>query len=142
MKTYSLLDWLALCRTCAIDAIPAHELGRLSVRDILAIQDGDPVSEDTLTFLRTIPSRLSPHSMVRWDCCAGLHLKAALGDGQPAWQPAFQQLMFDDFRLFRILVEDVGVEASLAILERPWITPRLFHDYPIEVRVFAAEGQI
>lgn len=142
MKPYSLLDWLSLCDRCQIDAIPGRELGRIPVRDILAIQDGDPYSEETRSFLESLQSKLSPNSMLRWDCCAGEHLKIALGNGQPAWQPAFQELRFDDFRLFRILVEDVGVESSLAVVERPWVTPRLFEHYPIEVRVFASEGQI
>lgn len=48
--------------------------------------------------------------MVRWDCCAGEHLKYELGTGRPEWQPAFQQLVIDD--------------------------------YPVEVRVFAFDGQI
>lgn len=142
MNTYSLMNWLALCATYKIPAIPATELGRLPVQDILALQDGDPVSPDTLAFLHALPGRLSPRSMVRWDCCAGEHLKAALSDGEPDWQPAFQRLVIDDFRLFRILVEDVGVDQSIAVLERPWITPRLWERYPIEVRVFASQGAI
>jgi hypothetical protein len=75
--------------------------------------------------------------MVRWDCCAGEHLKYELGTGRPEWQPAFQQLVIDNFRLFRILVEDIGLGQFVSIWECPWITSCLIDDYPVEVRVFA-----
>lgn len=142
MQTCSLKSWLALCETCDVPHIPAVELGSLPVADILRLQDGETVSPATLDFLRDLPARLQPRTMVRWDCCAGENLKYALGTGRPDWQPAFQQLVIDDFRLFRILVEDIGIDQSIAVWERPWITPLILNNYPIEVRVFASHGQI
>ena len=142
MHTCSLKTWLALCATCDIPHIPAVELGSLPVADILRLQDGEPVSASTLDFLRDLPARLHPRTMVRWDCCAGEDLKYALGTGRPDWQPAFQQLVIDDFRLFRILVEDIGLDQSVPVWERPWVTPLIINNYPIEVRVFAFDGQI
>lgn len=142
MNTCSLKAWLALCDTCTISTIPAVELGSLPVMDILRLQDGEPVSDSTVEFLRTLPTRLTPRSMVRWDCCAGEALKYQLGTGHPDWHPDFQQLRIDDFRLFRILIEDIGLDQSLIVWERPWITPCLLEHYPIEVRVFANGGHI
>ncbi|MDP3598438.1 MAG: hypothetical protein Q8S75_15750 [Nitrospirota bacterium] len=142
MQTCSLKAWLALCATCDIPHIPAVELGSLPVADILRLQDGETVSSDTIDFLHNLPTRLQPRTMVRWDCCAGENLKFALGTGRPDWQPAFQQLVIDDFRLFRILVEDIGLDQSITVWERPWVTPLILNNYPIEVRVFASNGQI
>lgn len=142
MQTCSLKAWLALCTTCDVPHIPAVELGSLPVADILRLQDREPVSATTLDFLRELPARLYPRTMVRWDCCAGEDLKHALGTGRPDWQPAFQQFVIDDFRLFRILVEDIGLDQSVPVWERPWITPLILNNYPIEVRVFAFDGQI
>lgn len=142
MQTCSLKTWLALCASCDIPCIPAVELGSLPVADILRLQDGEPVAAATLDFLHALPGRLRPHTMVRWDCCAGEALKYALGTGYPDWQPAFQHLAIDDFRLFRILVEDIGFDQSVTVWERPWITPLIVNNYPIEVRVFASDGEI
>ena len=136
----SLGDWLELCRETSIPHVPAERLTTLLRDDYLRF-DTQGEHQDRLreAFGAIRKARFHPY-MVRFDCCAPLHLKASLARGDPDWKPDFGDLVLDDPRAFDIIF--MFPREELPVWRRPWAKTIALDGYPVEYRAFVRDGEI
>lgn len=137
----NLGHWLELCRHTRVPCVPAEEVARVPVEDILRF-DEDPVPETVPAFYAAVTAAMAarPGHMIRWSCCSVAEIKYRLGNGEPAFRDEFAQLPIDDFRAYD-LVSDFP-ELTIAAYARPWMDAAIIDNYPVEYRVFVDHGTI
>jgi len=155
----SLEGWMQQARLAGIALVDADVVARIPVDAIMNFED--PREEDRVHWksLSAARSQLQAHEMLRWDCCASGDIKSVMHHGGPdaqenlnkAWMqtkdpvnpavPAWRSALTpDDPRFFDIAYEYPGRE--IAVLKRPWVTPRTEGSHPAEYRVFVHNDEI
>ena len=145
MNVISLGAWLRLTEQLGIPSIPAMQITSIPISDIWPIFDGQPpASNEGRAAFAALGEAGLPHTILRWDCCAGYEVKYRLGTGHPEWHPDFIRPMIDDPRFADILYDygERNGASSLPVWRRPWITAQIEEGYPVEFRVFARDGGI
>lgn len=136
----SLGAWLALCRDAGVDHVPAEEVATVAIDDLLRY-DHDPPPPTLREFFSKLDAAKQQHTMLRWDCCASMEVKHALGTGKPDWDPEFLRwFTIDDPRAFELIFEYPGDQ--MTVWRRPWMQTEIRDNYPVEYRVFVQDGTV
>ena len=136
----SLGDWLDLSRKTGIPHVGAEKVATLLREDCLSFDtQGEHQERLTEAFLKIQASK-KPFHMMRFDCCSGLEIKHRLAQGQPDWNPEFNNIILDDPRAFDIILEYPREE--LPVWSRPWTSPMVYGNHPVEYRAFVRDGEI
>ena len=136
----SLGDWLELCRETAVPHVPAEKVTTLLREDCLSFDTQGEHQERLKAAFEEIQAAKKQFHMMRFDCCAGLEIKHQMAQGQPFWKPEFNDIIIDDPRAFDILLEYPREE--IPIWRRPWVSPIVFDNYPVEYRAFVNNGEL
>lgn len=139
----SLTDWLHKASLCGIPHVLAETITHFESRDLINADRHGPHQKRLRKAWREVHAAILPDHMMRWDCCASMWLKSEINTGNFRWQKEFGYVhhVLADCRLFDILHADWN-RVMLPVLQRPWITPMVIDDYPVEYRVFVQEGVI
>lgn len=130
----SLGDWLEACRRAYVPSVPAYQITALRKEDALSFDVEGEHQERLMAAFNKIQGEAFGSSMLRFDCCAPMEVKAALANGNWQWREEFCDLILDDPRAVDIMFEYPGDE--IAVWRRPWIEARIEDSYPVEYRVF------
>lgn len=144
----SLSDWLSH-GVHGVGFVPAREVARLdrSVWERFE-RDDPPVTAAIERFQSALESAMQEQgaggSMLRWDFCSSIDLKAALADGVDMASPVFRQacasLPLDDPRAIDILFE--YPRPAIPALLRPWVSARMVDGFPLEFRAFVRGNEL
>ncbi len=135
----SLVAWLGLAERAGIPAVRAEVVETLNIDAVL--RSDDPQAEgapQVIARLEAINEGLPVGEMLRWDCCAGFEIKAALSEGRLPEGGECQVGL--DPRSFDLLYEFPA--ESIAVVQRPWVKAQGLDGYPVEFRVYVAQGKI
>ena len=136
----SLGDWLDLCRKTGIPHVGAEKAATLLREDCLSFDTQGEHQERLRKAFLNIEAAKQRFHMMRFDCCSGLEVKHQLAQGRPYWNPEFNNIILDDPRAFDIILEYPREE--LPVWSRPWTSPMVLDDYPMEYRAFVKDGKI
>jgi len=135
----SLTAWMEAAHRAGVPLVPAQCVAELNIDALL--RSDDPRAEgaqEVLKQLAAINAALPADRMLRWDCCASYALKDAMAEGQA---PTPQERGIDiDLRSFDLLFEFPAED--IAVLQRPWVQAQELNGFPIEFRVFVADGRV
>lgn len=139
--TVSLANWYAAAIAAEVPRVPATQIWKGPVMDLLTALD-DPTAPNATarSLYDTLTAAAAPLIMFRWDCCASYHIKHAMGTGRSEWSPEFLELPIDDPRAFDLLFE--YPRAEIAVWKRPWVQAQIIGGYPLEFRVFVENSEI
>ena len=136
----SLGDWLDLCIRADVPYVPASLVSMAPVESLLRY-DETPADPDAVRFWQQVQGAKEPGTMLRWDCCSPLEVKARLARGEHDWhQDLLDGFVIDDPRAYDILFEYPG--RDIGAWKRPWVEAALCRGYPVEYRCFVRDGQI
>lgn len=138
----SLSAWLGWARAADVPSVPAEEVARFAVDELLGFETDSPATQAMLERLSALNRTLPPDTMLRWDCCAPMGIKWHLGDGHPECptDTTTRELHPGDPRAFDILYEFPADD--VAVFRRPWVTAAVHDRFPVEFRVFVHEGRV
>ena len=142
-RTVSLGDWLKLARARGVPHVPATEICRLRVRDVLTYDTPGPHQAHLDEAWKTMEAARRPGTMFRWDCCASDRLKHLMAHGRtPANEIEDLQRLEIDMRAYELLSE--YPDREIAVWRRPWIRARMqmAGNYPVEYRAFIEAGRV
>jgi len=135
----SLNAWLDLAQSAGVAFVPATTVGFVAIDALL--RSDQPELEgvaEAVGQMETANTNLPEGQMLRWDCCAGFEVKAALSEGN---LPTHEQRQLTlDPRSFDLLFEFPADE--VALVQRPWVTAQEIDGFPVEFRVFVAHGEV
>jgi len=136
----SLIAWLRECSICGIRSVPAYRICEINVDDIWGALDGNP-NPKIISDMKIINDWIAghPRHMVRWDCCAPLNIKMAMGN-HGAFDTSKASIELDDPRAIDILYE--YPKKNVPVLGRPWIQAMMHGGWPVEFRVFIEDSKI
>lgn len=139
----SLTDWLCKADLCGINHVPATTITHFETADCINADIHGPHQKRLKKAWREIRANVRPNHMMRWDCCASMWLKSEINSGNFQWCKEFGYVHHPlaDGRLLDILYGDWG-RVLVPVLQRPWVTPMIIDNYPVEYRVFVQEGVI
>lgn len=135
----SLTVWMDAAEQAAVPAVPAQCVARLNIEALLRSEDpGADGVGNVIERLQAVNDALPEDHMLRWDCCASYALKDAMGEGQvPSRQ---ERGVGVDIRSFDLLYEFPAEE--IPVLQRPWVKAQEMDGFPVEFRVYVAEGRV
>lgn len=135
----SLFGWLTWALFANVPAVPGTWINSMPRKTLIAM--GQPTAHDLTLWncLEQTRAKVPANYMVRFDPCAGMALKNAVAHGLPFGEHA-QQLDLDDPRT-RDTLADYPL-SEIALWMRPWIEPLDCDGYPVEFRVFVADGKV
>lgn len=139
-------DWLPLVQAAGIPHVPAVEVTRFpSVSEAYAhVLDEEEASPETEAAFRALATAsreaTAARDMLRWDICSCEDLKFRMARGNHEWDPKCALLTFDDCRLVDLTCMESLRE--MRVWRRPWIRTVVDAGYPVEFRVFVAEGKV
>ncbi len=146
-NTVSLGAWLEVCRAAGVDAVPATEIGRIEIENLIVALDDPESTEETdatralKAFWTKIEDAKKPGTMIRWDCCTCTEVKYRLDTGRPEWhQDLLDCFYIDDPRAVDIIFQ--YPDTVMTAWSRPWMRARLVDGYPVEYRVFVEADEI
>ena len=120
--------------------MPAHFAGAIRRWDYIHCTEPGTHQQRLEAKLEQAKNDAEPHTMLRFDCCAGIDTKLQLSEGNAAWGPQLQRLYAGDPRAFDIIFE--FPREHIPIWKRPSIQATIIDGYPVEYRVFVSDGQI
>jgi hypothetical protein len=135
----SLTAWMNAAMEAGVPSVPAKCVAELSIDALLRSDDPrEEGAQEVLDQLAAINAALPADHMLRWDCCASYALKDAMAEGQV---PAPEERGIGiDIRSFDLLFEFPA--ETIAVLQRPWVNAQELNGFPIEFRVFVADGRV
>lgn len=135
----SLTAWMNAAMEAGVPSVPAECVAELSIDALLRSDDPrEEGAQEVLDQLAAINAALPADHMLRWDCCASYALKDAMAEGQV---PAPEERGIGiDIRSFDLLFEFPA--ETIAVLQRPWVNAQELNGFPIEFRVFVADGRV
>ena len=146
-NTVSLGAWLDVCKAAGVEAVPASEIARIEIENLMVALDNPESTEETdatralKAFWTKIEEAKKPHTMIRWDCCTCTEVKYRLSTGRPEWHPDLLDCFYiDDPRAVDIIFE--YPDSVIAAWSRPWMRARILDGYPVEYRVFVEDDEI
>lgn len=139
----NLGHWIALCEAAGVKYVPAEEIARAPVDDLLRFDEKNAPAT-VPAFFSAVESAMAIRGdqwMVRWACCACAEVKYRLGTGNPEWHDDLVKLFhIMDLRAFDLVFD--FPEETIAAYARPWIKATVLARYPVEYRVFVHNDQI
>ena len=136
----SMKEWLGVVSHAGIPHVPAEHIATIDI-DMLMRFDHIPPPAEVRSFYEKVEAAKEPDTMLRWDCCAPLDIKQALGNGQPEWSSYFiDYFTIDDPRAFDLIYEQPCRDTC--VWKRPWVKARIADSYPVEFRVFVDHGAV
>ena len=146
-NTVSLGAWLDVCKAAGVEAVPATEIGRIEIENLLVALDNPESTEETdatralKAFWAKIEAAKKPGTMIRWDCCTCTEVKHRLSTGRPEWHRDLLDCFYiDDPRAVDIIFQ--YPDTVMAAWSRPWMRARILDGYPVEYRVFVEADEI
>lgn len=135
----SLIAWLPRVEAAGVPVIPAEVVFSLPQKVWLNFDQPDESHGPVWQGLTEAVSHTPESHMLRWDFCASLSLKGAMGRAQhPA--DVMRELSADDPRAFDILYEYPG--DFVPVLRRPWVQAQYSQGYPLEFRAFVKDDEV
>lgn len=135
--------WIALCESAGTKYVPAEEIARAAVDDLLRF-DEKTCPATVPAFFAAVEAAMAERGegwMVRWACCACAEVKSRMGSGKPEWHSDLVSMFHVcDIRAFDLIFE--FPEETIAAYARPWIKAAIIDNYPVEYRVFVHNDQI
>ena len=140
---YSLGDWLALCEELDIPYVPAREVALVERDDWLKFDQEGPhrgrLEAASAQVVKAVEESGGNH-MIRCDPASGMEVKYRLSKGMHTWDESLTEWVCEDPRLFDMVYEYSRV--VIPIWMRPWVEAEIVALYPVEYRVFVAEGAV
>lgn len=135
----SLTAWMNAATDAGVPSVPAECVAELNIDALLRSDDPrEEGAQEVLDQLAAINAALPVDHMLRWDCCASYALKDAMAEGHV---PTLEERGIGiDIRSFDLLFEFPA--ETIAVLQRPWIKAQELDGFPIEFRVFVADGRV
>lgn len=139
----NLGHWTSLCEIAGVKYVPAIEIARAAIEDLMLFEEKDcPAS--VAEFFGKVQAEMASRGegwMVRWACCACAEVKCRMGAGEPEWHPDIVKLFhICDLRAFDLVYD--FPEETIAAYARPWIKAKIIERFPVEYRVFVHNNQI
>ena len=141
----SLEDWLSLCATAGVDAVPSTILGRVPMAALREFDAnpayGEAMAEAGRALEALEAANPEERYMTRFDGCGDMWLKIAMNDSGE-WHPDFARVpSVDDERTYETHAifmpkPDVPVHA------RPWADAVKVDGLPLEFRVYVGGGEV
>lgn len=139
-------DWLPLVKTAGLPHVPAVEVARFpSLLDAVGVVlDEEEASPETAAAFDALAAARKAATeagdMLRWDICSSEDLKHRMARGKHEWDPQCARLTFDDCRLVDLVMME-GLR-EVRVWRRPWVAAVIDAGYPVEFRVFVADGKV
>lgn len=98
-NTVSLGAWLDVCKAAGVDTVPATEIGRIEIENLIVALDDPESTEETdatralKAFWAKIEDAKKPGTMIRWDCCTCTEVKHRLKHRQARVAPRPARLL-------------------------------------------------
>lgn len=134
----SLGAWLDEVRAAGIAHVPATQIFMLDRMDYLQFDDLQLCAQTKLAELEAIVASTPKDHMVRWDACADIGLKFAMGEG--AAHERENALSLGDPRAYSIIYDYPA--DTIPVWSRPWHQAKYHGCFPIEFRVFVRDSEI
>lgn len=135
----SLTAWMSAADQAGVPSVPAECVASLSIDALLRSEDPRAEGvEEVVERLGTINASLPAGHMLRWDCCASYALKDAMAEGQLPTPE--ERGVGVDMRSFDLLFEFPADEIN--VLQRPWVKAQELDGFPVEFRVYVAQGRV
>lgn len=134
-KVISLEFWLAACKGAGYKFVPTKFGPKISIEDLNNCLDTRITEGSALRAETWLKNNLTQGKMWRWDCCAPMHIKCEMSEGnisKASKQPAILEI--DDPRFIDIVwgarLKEVG------ICVRDWVEAIVEDKFPVEFRAY------
>ena len=136
----SLEDWILLCCMADIPHVGANHVIDFERNDVMHYDKRGPHQQRIHTALELLKHFKRPNHMYRWDCCSDYYIKSSMAKGDFEWNEKFLEIDIGDIRTQEILYD--YPRFVVPVFSRPWLTPWLIDNYPVEYRVYVDDGVI
>lgn len=131
----SLGQWLDLCRQCRIPHVPAMNIGKIAINDLI-----EPIGRVFEEIMADQVRSLGAGWMARWDCCSMAETKYRLSQGLAEYDPVLAEIYSSDFRAIDIILD--FPDTHITAWARPWLEFAKHGGWPIEYRAFVVEDRL